>query len=67
MTKFETIGVSYQVESRTKEEALHNFQHSCYVCCMRGMHIECARCAIEAAHKHLIAAFETKSKAEEVA
>lgn len=67
MTKFEQIGISYQVESRTKEEALRNFQHSCYCCCMRGMRIECNHCAIEAAHKHLIAAFEQKDNPEEVA
>lgn len=66
MTKFEQIGIGYQVESASKEEALRNFQHSCYCCCMRGMHIECERCAIDVMHKHVIAAFETKSKAEVV-
>ena len=65
MTKFETIGIQYQMESASKEEALRNFQHSCYCCCMKGMRIECDRCAIEATHKHVIATFEGKS--EEVA
>lgn len=60
MTKFEQIGCNYQYESDTKEEALHNFQHSCYCCCMKGMRIECDHCAIEVAHKHVVASFENK-------
>jgi len=62
MTKFEQIGINYQFESSTKEEALRNFQHSCYCCCMRGMRIECDRYAIEATHKHVVATFESKPK-----
>lgn len=67
MTKFETIGISYQVESVSKEEAVKNFQHSCYCCCMRGMRIECDRCAIAVAHKHVVATFEAKDEPKEVA
>ena len=62
MTKFETIGISYQMDARTKEEALRNFQHSCYCCCMRGMRIDCDRCAIAVAHNHVVAAFESKKE-----
>ena len=62
MTKFEQIGINYQCEARTKEEALRAFQHSCYCCCMRGMRIECERCAIAVVHNHTIAAFESKDK-----
>lgn len=62
MTKFEQIGIHYQYEANTKQEALRNFQYSCYCCCMRGMRIECDKCAIEIAHKHVVAAFECKGK-----
>ena len=67
MTKFEQVGISYQMESLTKQEALNNFQHSCYCCCMRGMRIECDRCAIAATHKHVVAVFESKTEPKEVA
>lgn len=62
MTKFETIGISYQMDAATKKEALRNFNHSCYCCCMRGMRIECDRCAIAVCHQHVIATFESKKE-----
>ena len=60
MTKFETIGVQYQHEATTKEEANRSFQYSCNCCCHRGMRIECDRCAIAVVHNHVIASFEGK-------
>ena len=60
MTKFETIGVSYQYSASTKEEANRYFDYSCTCCCMRGMHIECDRCAIACAHKHVVAALDSE-------
>lgn len=63
MTKFEQIGVNYQVDSASKEEAIKNFKHSCYCCCMRGMRIECDRCTIAVVHNHVVAAFESKEVA----
>ena len=58
MTKFEQIGMNYQHDARTKEEALRNFNYSCYCCCMRGMRLDCNHCAIAVVHKHIIAAFD---------
>lgn len=60
MTKFETIGVNYQYEADSKEDALRAFQYSCNCCCHRGMRIDCDRCAIAVAHNHVVAAFESK-------
>ena len=60
MTKFEQIGVSYQHDANSKEEAGRNFRYSCRCCCERGMRIECDRCAIAVAHDHVIAAFDSK-------
>lgn len=59
MTKFEQVGVNYQTDSTSKQEANRNFRYSCRVCCNRGMRIECDRCAIAATHDAVIAALET--------
>lgn len=60
MTKFEQIGVNYQYEAATKEQALRSFQYSCNCCCYRGMRIDCDCCAIAQAHHLVIAAFDSK-------
>ena len=60
MTKFETIGVNYQYDATNKHEANKAFNHSCKVCCNRGMHIECDRCAIAYTHSLVIAYFDDK-------
>lgn len=62
MTKFEQVGVNYQTDAITKEEASRCFQHSCHICCHRGMHIDCDACAIAVAHNMVIAAFEVKEQ-----
>lgn len=54
MTKFEVIGVRFQNNAKTKKEAEKQFAYSCNCCCMRGMHIECDRCAIEVAHHRVV-------------
>lgn len=43
MTKFESVGVARQYETRTPKEANMAFERSCATCCIRGMHIECPR------------------------
>lgn len=58
MTKFEQVGVNYQNDAESKEQANRSFRYSCECCCTRGMHIECDRCAIAVAHNLTIAAFE---------
>lgn len=61
MTKFEQIGVNYQYEAQTKQEAGRSFRYSCRCCCERGMRIDCDNCAISFAHNLVIAAFDSKS------
>ena len=58
MTKFEQIGINYQYDARTKEEANRSFKYSCECCCNRGMHIECERYAIACVHNLVVASFE---------
>ena len=59
MTKFEQIGVNYQLDCSSAAEARKCFKLSCRSCCNRGMRIECDRCAISQAHDSIVAAFAT--------
>lgn len=60
MTKFEQVGVNMQYDSETKEVAQQKFSRSCECCCCKGMQIKCDNCAIETAHKLVMASFENK-------
>ena len=60
MTKFEQIGVNYQYDAETKDEARRAFYYSCNCCCNRGMHIDCGHCAIAVAHNLVIAAIDSQ-------
>ena len=62
MTKFEQIVINFQHNAYTKEDAKRYFDYSCTCCCMRGMRIECDRCAIACAHKHVVATFDSQDK-----
>jgi hypothetical protein len=64
MTKFEQVGVNYQNDAESKEQANRSFRYSCECCCTRGLRIECDRCAIAVAHNLTIAAFENKKVAK---
>lgn len=55
MTKFEQVGVNYQMEAVSIEDARKSFSWSCKCCCNRGMKINCDRCAISQAHLQTIA------------
>jgi hypothetical protein len=57
MTKFESIGVQYQRDADSKQEANKLFLYSCKCCCEKGMRIECDRCAIAHAHAMVVACF----------
>lgn len=59
MTKFEQVGVNYQYDARTKEQANRSFSRSCDCCCQRGMHLDCDRCAIACVHNLVIAVFDS--------
>ena len=60
MTKFEQVGVNMQYDSATKEIAIKRFTRSCDCCCHRGMKIDCDKCAIDVAHKLMVASFESE-------
>ncbi len=60
MTKFEQIGINIQLGAVSKEDAIKKFSYSCNVCCHKGMHIDCDRCAIAVTHNQLIAIFDDK-------
>ncbi len=62
MTKFETIGVELQHDSEDSRESVKRFLYSCRVCCTKGIHLECDRCAIAATHKMMLASFQTEHK-----
>lgn len=62
MCKFETIGTERQYESASKYEADRNFRISCTICCTRGMHICCDKCAIAVAHDLMTATFDKSMK-----
>lgn len=64
MTKFEQVGVNYQNDAESKEQANRSFHYSCECCCTRGLRIECDRCAIAVAHNLTIAVFENKKVAK---
>lgn len=60
MTKFEQVGINYQHDAQTKEQARRSFNHSCNCCCNRGMRIDCDHCAIAVVHSHVIAILDSK-------
>lgn len=62
MTKFEQIGVERQYESVTTFESNRNFRISCNICCRKGLHINCDRCAIAVAHEAVQVAFTDKTE-----
>lgn len=62
MTRFEEIGVEIQYGATSKRKAQGSFRYSCDVCCNRGMHIECDRCAIAYVHKIVVENFEAEEK-----
>ena len=62
MTKFEQVGINHLMDSNCKEEANKTFKLSCDLCCNRGMHINCDRCAIAFNHSMIIAFFEESAK-----
>ena len=58
MSRFEEIGVEIQYGATSKRKAQGSFRHSCDVCCNRGIHIDCDRCAIARTHEIVIESFE---------
>lgn len=53
MTVFEELGIKKQYESESRRDANRNFRYSCYLCCCRGVKIDCNRCAIQIANDEI--------------
>ena len=62
MTKFEQVGINFQYDANTKEQAIKSFNISCNICCCKGMRIDCDRCAIAEAHSLIMASFDTRKE-----
>lgn len=62
MNKFEQVGVEYQYSAVTKEQAIKSFQYSCRCCCVKGMRLDCDRCAINCTHAMILAIFDSKKE-----
>ena len=62
MTKFEKIGADLQANASSKFEADKRFRYSCYMCNLRGINLDCDRCAINYAHDNAIEVFALMAK-----
>lgn len=54
MTKFEQIGVNYQMDATNYHEANRSFTNSCNCCVTKGIKLNCDHCAIKQAHQQTI-------------
>ena len=57
MIKFERIGVNFQYDATSVEQANKSFEYSCECCCNKGIRLDCDRCAISHAHSLVVAYF----------
>lgn len=64
MHKFEQIGINFQYDASTKEQAIRSFKISCNICCRKGMRIDCDRCAIAEAHSLIMTCFDARKEAK---
>ena len=62
MTKFEQVGVNFQYDATSIEQANRSFAYSCNCCCHKGMRIDCDRCAIAHTHNLVVACLADKEK-----
>lgn len=60
--KFITFSIEKQQQSDTIQESNRMFNISCNICCNRGLHIDCEKCPIKAAHSMTIAILSEKEK-----
>ena len=54
MTRFEELGVGFQLRAETTAQACRSFEYSCNCCCNRGLRIDCSRCAIQDVHEKIV-------------
>ena len=61
---FEQIGVNYQHEAVSIDDANKLFARSCNACCHKGRNVSCDRCGIAVAHNFVVAIFNDIKKGE---
>jgi hypothetical protein len=59
---FEQIGINYQHDAISIEDANNKFARSCYACCHKGRNVSCDRCGIAVAHNLVVAIFKDLKK-----
>lgn len=64
MIKFERVGVNFQYDATSIEQANKSFKYSCECCCHKGIRLDCDRCAIAHAHSLVVAYFADKTEGE---
>jgi hypothetical protein len=64
MIKFERVGVNFQYEATSIEQANKSFKYSCECCCNKGIRLDCDRCAIAHAHNLVVAYFDDNNVSE---
>lgn len=57
MTKFEEIGCAIQRDAETPMVASVKFKQTCSICCARGIHLDCDKCAVSETHSLVMACF----------
>lgn len=62
MTKFEEIGCAMQRDAETPMDAAIKFKQTCDVCCARGIHLDCDKCAVAGTHSLVMACFRLPSQ-----
>jgi hypothetical protein len=56
-SKFQNMGIQFQMDSDSPQEARKAFKVSCNICVTRGLNVECKVCPIKAYHEQTIAVF----------
>lgn len=62
MTKFEQTAINIQHKAIYKDWAVRQFEQTCYMCCLRGRHVDCDKCVIASAHKMTVALIDEQEQ-----
>lgn len=57
MDSFEQVGINFQYDARSIEDANKKFEYSCDCCCNKGRNKPCDQCKIAIAHRFIVAFF----------
>lgn len=62
MTKFEQIAINLQYDAYRKDWAVKQFRQTCYLCALRGRHVDCDKCIIASTHQMVVAIIDDKER-----